>query len=465
MNGRFFGSLIFDADDVLNAHARAHPPPPAPCVSHIPNSPSSPQAKVYNYNKMRIPHQACVGSSCCGVAAPSMDMEERSAALAAIKRKICSSRVARNSTRWPKSEESASPACGTVSERLGGSNSSILAPAKRCCRRASTSSGEVGRAGSSRTSSLYPWPYLDLSVWMGPTHRSDPSTMMPMRPQSASHSSIEWVVSTVHERAEALRGCVHPGRRLVEQHERRPADERDADAQLALVATRVGASWLVGVFGQIKQLEQILHIGFDDGVGHRLDARIKAKCLAARHQRLERVVLRAVADARAYAGLLPPDGHTVECGVSGGGHHGAGEHVERGRLSGAVCAEEAEALTLTDAQGHVTHGHLDAVHFMQVGEDELLMGVPGVDGSALSAHRLVLKAAAGEALPHGRYDARVDRLSVGLGCGGGLAEQLPAAVEKHLRDRSGLVVLKQQCDCPKKDTLADERHEWRAELV
>mmetsp|Transcript_6935 Transcript_6935/g.22726 ORF Transcript_6935/g.22726 Transcript_6935/m.22726 type:complete len:409 (+) Transcript_6935:333-1559(+) len=264
---------------------------------------------------------------------------------------------------------------------------------------------------------------------------------------------------------EALGRGVHPRGRFVEQHERRPADERDADAQLALVATRVGASWLVGVFGQIKQLEQILHIGFDDGVGHRLDARIKAKCLAARHQRLERVVLRAVADARAYAGLLPPDGHTVECGVSGGGHHGAGEHVERGRLSGAVCAEEAEALTLTDAQGHVTHGHLDAVHFMQVGEDELLMGVPGVDGSALSAHRLVLKAAAGEALPHGRYDARVDRLSVGLGCGGGLAEQLPAAVEKHLRDRSGLVVLKQQCDCPKKDTLADERHEWRAELV
>mmetsp|Transcript_25842 Transcript_25842/g.81728 ORF Transcript_25842/g.81728 Transcript_25842/m.81728 type:complete len:220 (-) Transcript_25842:758-1417(-) len=75
---------------------------------------------------------------------------------------------------------------------------------------------------------------------------------------------------------EALGRGVHPRGRFVEQHERRPADEGDTDAQLPLVAPRVCAGCLVGKLEQVEIPEQLCHFGLDLAARHQLDSRVHA---------------------------------------------------------------------------------------------------------------------------------------------------------------------------------------------
>mmetsp|Transcript_81692 Transcript_81692/g.231654 ORF Transcript_81692/g.231654 Transcript_81692/m.231654 type:complete len:208 (-) Transcript_81692:273-896(-) len=49
----------------------------------------------------------------------------------------------------------------------------------------------------SRTSTSYPWPNLALRCWADPMHLSAPSTKIEILPQSASASSMLWVVKTI----------------------------------------------------------------------------------------------------------------------------------------------------------------------------------------------------------------------------------------------------------------------------
>mmetsp|Transcript_1118 Transcript_1118/g.2684 ORF Transcript_1118/g.2684 Transcript_1118/m.2684 type:complete len:202 (-) Transcript_1118:544-1149(-) len=151
-----------------------------------------------------------------------------------MSRKICSSvhcvtehsltcSPACASASWPKRRESADAPVGTVKVRLGGSTSSSTASGQRSRMNSSSRSTGVavararedappaaveGGSGapeaiaaiadwSMRRSTLYPWPYRDLSAWMGPTQRMTPSTITPSRAQRASHSSMLCVVSTV----------------------------------------------------------------------------------------------------------------------------------------------------------------------------------------------------------------------------------------------------------------------------
>mmetsp|Transcript_37254 Transcript_37254/g.120590 ORF Transcript_37254/g.120590 Transcript_37254/m.120590 type:complete len:232 (+) Transcript_37254:229-924(+) len=114
----------------------------------------------------------------------------------------CTGSDSRSATSAPNSSESGVPACGTVSDKLGGSTSATSTPSNWRRSAASTRSTAASAcSGCSRRSSLYPCPYRDLSACREPTQRSRPSTMTPMRPHSASHSSIECEVSTVHASA------------------------------------------------------------------------------------------------------------------------------------------------------------------------------------------------------------------------------------------------------------------------
>mmetsp|Transcript_29514 Transcript_29514/g.81021 ORF Transcript_29514/g.81021 Transcript_29514/m.81021 type:complete len:347 (+) Transcript_29514:900-1940(+) len=179
---------------------------------------------------------------------------------------------------------------------------------------------------------------------------------------------------------------VHAGGGLIEEHELRRADERDADAQLALVAARVLAGGLVGKLSEVEIGDEAVHLSLDQVWRHLLDGRVHAQRLAARHQPLEGVVLRAVADEAADGVLFGEDGHAVEEGVARGGRRRTGEHREGCRLAGAVDAEEAEALARLDAQAEVAHRHLAAdaaVDLAKVLEDQLAGRVAAINGGAL----------------------------------------------------------------------------------
>jgi hypothetical protein len=61
---------------------------------------------------------------------------------------------------------------------------------------------------------------------------------------------------------EAASFGVHTCRGLIEQDDRRVANDRHTDGELALIATRQSASWLVSVIGKVELLDGVLNDGF-----------------------------------------------------------------------------------------------------------------------------------------------------------------------------------------------------------
>mmetsp|Transcript_14032 Transcript_14032/g.41441 ORF Transcript_14032/g.41441 Transcript_14032/m.41441 type:complete len:209 (+) Transcript_14032:205-831(+) len=109
----------------------------------------------------------------------------------------CTGSDSRSATSAPNSSESGVPACGTVSDKLGGSTSATSTPSNWRRSAASTRSTAASAcSGCSRRSSLYPCPYRDLSACREPTQRSRPSAMIAIRSARSSASSRKCVVST-----------------------------------------------------------------------------------------------------------------------------------------------------------------------------------------------------------------------------------------------------------------------------
>eukprot|EP00967_Tisochrysis_lutea_P131674 scaffold229164_cov27-Tisochrysis_lutea.AAC.2 len=98
-------------------------------------------------------------------------------------------------------------------------------------------------------------------------------------------------------------------------------------------------------------------------------------------------------------------------------------------------------------------------------QHELLIGVAGVDGSALCEHRLILEAADWKALPYSGNCARSRVRCIPKGSEVAHAKGSSASSEENLSHRGGLIVLQQQRDCAEEDTLAEERKKGGAEEV
>ena len=108
----------------------------------------------------------------------------------------------------------------------------------------------------------------------------------------------------VPERAAALR--VEAGRRLVEEEDARPVDEREREVEPALHAARVAADLAVGGVGQADALEQLVaRARLRSARGIPWSARLEPQVLAAGEQRVERGLLERGAD-RARAPSGPP---------------------------------------------------------------------------------------------------------------------------------------------------------------
>mmetsp|Transcript_8492 Transcript_8492/g.17583 ORF Transcript_8492/g.17583 Transcript_8492/m.17583 type:complete len:469 (-) Transcript_8492:2286-3692(-) len=165
---------------------------------------------------------------------------------------------------------------------------------------------------------------------------------------------------------EAARLRVHAGGGLVEQHHGGVPDERNAHAQLALVAAAVAPGLPVGVPRQVHPLQQRRHHLLNVLMGHAADGGVEAEVLARGHVGLDAVELRAVANqpprlvqllhdavhGGAPGGVRP----ALHGGVAGGGRVLPGEHAEGAGLAGAIDAQQPEALPAAHREGQRLDG-------------------------------------------------------------------------------------------------------------
>ena len=106
----------------------------------------------------------------------------------------------------------------------------------------------------------------------------------------------------VPERRAALR--VEAGRRLVEEEDARPVDEREREVEPPLHAARVAADLAVGRLGEADALEQLLRRGLALGLREPLQHRLQPQVVAAGEQRVERRLLERGADHAAHLRAL-----------------------------------------------------------------------------------------------------------------------------------------------------------------
>jgi hypothetical protein len=154
---------------------------------------------------------------------------------------------------------------------------------------------------------------------------------------------------------------VQPDRRLVQQQDRRVGDQRRGDRDLLLHATGVGAHGLVAAFPQAQLGEQPLRAGPDLAAAQALQAAEVQQVLPGRQRPVH------VAGAFQHRADLPHRGRTLPGHVvavqpdrARRGQDQPAQHLDRGRLAGAVGAEQADHLPWRHAQRDVADGREQA---------------------------------------------------------------------------------------------------------
>ena len=147
----------------------------------------------------------------------------------------------------------------------------------------------------------------------------------------------------VPERGPAL--DVEAGGRLVEEEDPRAVQQREGEVEPALHPAGVAADLPVGRVREADPLDQLVAALGALGLRHAVERALQAHVLAGGQVRVERGLLEGGADRVANGGALLDDVEAGDAGAPRGGREEGGEHVDRGRLAGAVRAEEAVDLT------------------------------------------------------------------------------------------------------------------------
>ena len=143
---------------------------------------------------------------------------------------------------------------------------------------------------------------------------------------------------------------VEAGRRLVEEEDARPVDERERQVEPALHAARVRLHLAVARLGQAHALEQLVGAPATALARQRLERRLQPQVLAAGEQRVERGLLQRGADHLAHLRPLRRHVEAADARRAGGRRQQRRQHQHGGRLAGAVRAEEAVDLAVVDGE-------------------------------------------------------------------------------------------------------------------
>ena len=153
----------------------------------------------------------------------------------------------------------------------------------------------------------------------------------------------------VPERGAALH--VEAGRRLVEEQDPWLVDERQREVEAPSHAARVAADLAVGRLGQADPGDQLVAAAQRLGLRQPVHSGLQPHVLARGQELVERRLLEGDADLRRgpRAPRLTMSWPATRARARGRGQQG-GEHVDGGRLAGAVGAEEAVDLARRDGQ-------------------------------------------------------------------------------------------------------------------
>uniref|UniRef100_A0A1I8H3C2 DDE_Tnp_1_7 domain-containing protein n=1 Tax=Macrostomum lignano TaxID=282301 RepID=A0A1I8H3C2_9PLAT len=180
---------------------------------------------------------------------------------------------------------------------------------------------------------------------------------------------------------EALVLGIYAGRGLVDDDERRVAQQSDGEAETPLVAARQLAGLLVAVLRQAEALHQPGRLLLRLGRVQAADIRVEEDVLGHGDSVEQRVVLRAVADG-ADCGSFPTGqpGAVLHVNLAGALRRGllAGNHRHGGGLAGSVRAQQTEDLAGHRSEGDASHS-VDSVgvNLLQLSHLQHVLGAPG----------------------------------------------------------------------------------------
>jgi hypothetical protein len=140
--------------------------------------------------------------------------------------------------------------------------------------------------------------------------------------------------------------------------------ERRGEVEAALHAAGVAADTAVGGADQVDPFEQRVGAAAALGGGDPLQGRLQPDQLAPGHQRVERRFLQGDADRAAHRPRFGDHVVAGHRGTAAGRQQQRRQYSYRGRLAGAVGAEEAEDFPLRD-------GDVDALHRQHLVEGAL----------------------------------------------------------------------------------------------
>src|SRR6478735_2233504 len=171
----------------------------------------------------------------------------------------------------------------------------------------------------------------------------------------------------------ADRNRVHAGERLVQQHEARLGRERARDLDAAAFAARQARTLGVRDMADLQLVEQLLELGRAAGrveLRPQLEDRedVVGDTQAPEHRGFLRQITQAQTRTRVHG--LGRDVGVVETDAAGVGADESHDHVEAGRLAGAVGAEQADDFALVDAAGEVADDFALLVALLQPGRAE-----------------------------------------------------------------------------------------------
>src|SRR6218665_72312 len=109
---------------------------------------------------------------------------------------------------------------------------------------------------------------------------------------------------------------------------------------------------------------------FSDLIGNSVCACVHPKRLANSHLVDDGVKLRTVTDLLTHLCNVVLDAYPSNIGASGGWQDFSGQHLEYGRLSSSVYAEETEAFPLKDSDTQLVNGHKISIEFCQILGDD-----------------------------------------------------------------------------------------------
>ena len=149
---------------------------------------------------------------------------------------------------------------------------------------------------------------------------------------------------------------VEAGRRLVEEHELGRVHEAERDVDAPALAARQRLDQPVAEIDEVERGAELAGALRRGGGGHAVELGLRDELLVDLRRRVRAAALRDVAELAAHADGIAPEVAARDGRLARGRHEQRRQHALRGRLAGAVGAEQPDDLAGHDVEVDAAHG-------------------------------------------------------------------------------------------------------------